>query len=169
MKIVFDIVRSDRKTVSLEITKDMRVLVRAPRRMKYDDIEAFVLKHRPWIDTHLQKRAEKNTAYESADEAALRKSAMKVIPERVRYYSEIMDLTPTGVRITGAKTRFGSCSPKNSLCFSCYLMQYPIEAVDYVVVHELAHIKEKNHGERFYALIEKYMPDYKERISILKK
>lgn len=169
MNIDFDIIRSDRRTVSLEITKDMRVLVRAPKRMKYNDIESFVLKHRPWIDEHLKREAAHNELFGCADEAALRKTAMKVIPDRVRYYSDIMGLTPTGIRITGAKTRFGSCSPKNSLCFSCYLMQYPPEAIDYVVVHELAHIKEKNHGERFYALIARYMPDYKERIAILKE
>lgn len=88
---------------------------------------------------------------------------------RVEYYSEKMGLYPASVKITSAATRFGSCSGKNSICFSYRLMLYPPEAVDYVVVHELAHIKEKNHSARFYALVERYMPDYREREKLLKK
>lgn len=91
------------------------------------------------------------------------------LPRRVEYYSEKMGLYPTSVKITSAATRFGSCSGKNSICFSYRLMLYPPEAVDYVVVHELAHIKEKNHSARFYALVERYMPDYREREKLLKK
>ena len=169
MDIKFEIVRSNRRTVSLEITKDAKVLVRAPQRMRYDDIEEFVLKHRAWIDAHLCRAKERELASEREDEAALRKKAAKIIPERVKYYSSVMGLVPTGVRITGARTRFGSCSPKNSLSFSCYLAGYPDEAIDYVVVHELAHIREKNHGKNFYAIIESVLPDYKERIALLKK
>ncbi|MEG1614194.1 MAG: M48 family metallopeptidase, partial [Oscillospiraceae bacterium] len=75
---------------------------------------------------------------------------------------------PTAVKITSAEKRFGSCSGKNSLCFSYRLMQYPQDAIDYVIVHELAHIKHKNHSKNFYELIEQYMPDYKERNAILK-
>ena len=79
-----------------------------------------------------------------------------------------MGLVPQGVKITSAKTRFGSCSAKNSLCFSYLLLCYPMEAVDYVVVHELAHIRFKNHKKEFYALIEACMPDYKQRRMLLK-
>ena len=60
-------------------------------------------------------------------------------------------------------------SGKNSLNFSYRLMMYPKEAIDYVVVHELAHIKHHNHSADFYKLIEQYMPDYKKRIAILKQ
>ena len=84
------------------------------------------------------------------------------------HYAEWMGVTPTGVKITGAKTRFGSCSAKNSLCFSLYLMAYPDAAVDYVVVHELAHIRHKNHSPAFYAEVARVMPDYRERRKLLK-
>ena len=80
-----------------------------------------------------------------------------------------MGVQPTGVRITSARTRFGSCSGKDSLCFSWRLMQYPEDAVDYVVVHELAHIVHKNHGPYFWALVGQYMPDYKRRRALLRK
>jgi predicted metal-dependent hydrolase len=73
------------------------------------------------------------------------------------------------VKITSAKTRFGSCSGKNNICFSYILMQYPEQAIDYVVLHELAHTRHHNHGPKFWALVEKYMPDYKQRRQMLKK
>ena len=80
-----------------------------------------------------------------------------------------MGLRPAGVTITSARTRFGSCSAKGRLCFSWRLMQYPPEAIDYVVVHELAHLVHMNHGPEFYALIERYLPDYKARRKLLRE
>ena len=79
-----------------------------------------------------------------------------------------MDVRPTGLKITTARKRYGSCSGKNSLCFSCFLMDCPEEAIDLVVVHELCHIREKNHAPRFYALLGQYLPDYKERKKLLR-
>ena len=79
-----------------------------------------------------------------------------------------MGVKPTGIKITSAKKQIGSCSGKNSICYSWGLMQYAPEAIDYVVVHELAHIIHKNHGKDFYKLIEKYLPDYKKREKLLK-
>ena len=79
-----------------------------------------------------------------------------------------MGLAPTAVKITSARTRFGSCSSKNSLCFSLYLMQYPPEAIDAVVVHELCHMRHRNHSPAFYAEVERWLPDYREREKLLK-
>ena len=94
--------------------------------------------------------------------------AKKYIPERVRYWSNITGLVPSAVKITRAKTRYGSCSSSNSVCFSCYCMRLEQREIDYVIVHELAHIKEKNHGKKFYAIIEKYLPDYKQTVYEIK-
>ena len=91
-----------------------------------------------------------------------------MIPGRVEHFAARMGVRPTGVKITSAKSRFGSCSGKNSLCFSWRLMAYPPEAVDYVVVHELAHITVKNHSRAFYRLVEQYLPDWRERRELLK-
>ena len=93
--------------------------------------------------------------------------ALELLPGRVAHYSRIMGLTPTGITVTGAEKRFGSCSGKNRLCFSWRVMLYPPEAIDYVVVHELAHIKHKNHGREFYALVASVLPDYRHRENIL--
>ncbi len=171
MDFDYEVIRSDRKTVGLQVTRDGRVFVRVPRRMSDDDVIKTVEKSRGWIEKNIEKQriiAENTPTLDQADIARLKARAQAVIPEKVRYYSEIMGLYPQSVKITSAKTRFGSCSGKNRLCFSLYLMQYPDEAVDYVVVHELAHIRHHNHSAQFYRLIERYLPDYKERIKLLK-
>jgi predicted metal-dependent hydrolase len=94
--------------------------------------------------------------------------ARRVIVERVSAYANHMNVTPTAIRITGAKTRWGSCSGKNSVNFSWRLIMAGDDVIDYVVVHELAHIKEHNHSPRFWAVIEKVLPDYKQRKKSLK-
>lgn len=92
-----------------------------------------------------------------------RSFAGKFIPERVSHFSELTGWTPTGVRIGAANTSWGSCSGKNSLNFTWKLMTAPPELVDYVVVHELAHTVEHNHSQRFWKLVERVLPDYKQR------
>lgn len=167
----YELIRSRRKTLALEITKDCRVLVRAPMRLSMAQIDAFVQKHESWIIRHLEvqrKRAAEYTPETVEDIAALRKQASEILPKRVAYWSDIMGVVPTGLKITTARKRYGSCSGKNSLCFSCFLMRCPAEAIDLVVVHELCHIREHNHGPGFYALLEQYLPDWRERKKLLK-
>ena len=168
----YELIRSRRKTLALEITKDCRVLVRAPMRLSQARIEAFVANHADWIERHLELQKQK-LAYAPPPPTAeaiaeLKKKARSILPDKVAFWSQIMGVTPTGLKITTAQKRYGSCSGKNSLCFSCFLMNCPEEAIDLVVVHELCHIHEKNHGPRFYALMEQYLPDYKERKKLLK-
>lgn len=99
--------------------------------------------------------------------ARLKALARKYIPQRVEYFAGIMGLTPTRITISSTKKRYGSCSGKKALCFSYRLMQYPKEAIDLVVVHELSHIRHKNHGPDFYACIASVLPDYKARKKLL--
>ena len=167
----YTLIRSSRRTMALEITRDGRLLVRAPQRAPQAVIDRFVASHTDWIAVHLEKqrqRAERHPPLTDDEIAALRQKARDILPGRVAHYAGRMGVTPTGVKITGAKTRFGSCSAKNSLCFSLYLMAYPDTAVDYVVVHELAHIRHKNHSPAFYAEVARVMPDYRERRKLLK-
>lgn len=156
--------------MGIEITDNCEIIVRAPKKISDREIAEFVNKYRGWIDKKLpeaEKRAKKSKAI-SEKEDELRRAAREVIPPLVERYSKLMGLKPASIKITSAEKRFGSCSGKNSLCFSWRLMAYPTEAVEYVVVHELAHIKHHNHSSAFYSLIEKYMPDYKERQKLLK-
>jgi predicted metal-dependent hydrolase len=115
-----------------------------------------------------QRAAEAGPPPTAEEIDALKARARAVLPEKVAHYGAMMGLHPTGLKVTAAQKRYGSCSAKNSLCFSCYLMRSPDEAIDAVVVHELAHIRYKNHGKSFYALVEQYMPDYKARKNLLK-
>lgn len=168
----YELIRSRRKTLALEITKDCRILVRAPMRLSQERIDAFVAAHADWIQRHLaqqrQRAASAPPPPTEAQIAELKQKARAVLPGKVAFWSQKMGVTPTGLKITSAKKRYGSCSSKNSLCFSCFLMNCPEEAIDLVVVHELCHIREKNHGPGFYSLLEQYLPDYKERKKLLK-
>ncbi|MGI6005767.1 MAG: M48 family metallopeptidase [Christensenellales bacterium] len=170
--MLYRLVRSNRKTIALTVTKDLEVLVRAPLRASRRQIDRFVGAHENWVRVHMDKQRQYNARHKEPDEETLKelsRLAKEQIPPRVARYAAIMGIYPTGVKITRAKTRFGSCSAKNSLCFSCRLMLYDTRAVDYVIVHELAHIAHKNHGKDFYALIESVLPDYKARRALLKE
>ena len=163
--------KSDRKTLALEITKDLSVLVRMPYTCPKSRADQFVKDHLDWITVNLEKQRRRAEQFTLSDKTikALRAKAKEIIPKRVEYFSHLTGLVPGGVGITSAKTRFGSCSGKNRLNFSLYLMQYSAEAIDYVVLHEICHIRYKNHGKDFYGLIARYMPDYKKYVKELKK
>lgn len=168
----FEIIRSERRTLALEITDNAKILVRTPRRCPAAYIQSFVDNHADWINAHMEKqllRAQSHPQLSDEDCKVLITRAKNEIPPLVDYYAGIMGLTPARVKITKATKRFGSCSSKNALCFSFRLMQYPQAAIEYVVVHELAHLVHHNHGRDFYALIKSVLPDYKQRNKLLKK
>lgn len=164
MKITYSI----RKTVSLSVNRQGEIEVRAPYGCPAAFIERFIQKNQKWIARRLEEQ--KNQKQYTAQEIeALRRRAKEYLPQRVAYYAPLMGVQPTALRITSARTRYGSCSGKNSINFSLYLMEKSPRAIDYVVVHELAHIKQHNHSPAFYREIEKILPDYRERIKELKQ
>lgn len=169
--INYKLVRSRRKSLALEVNKEACVIVRAPVRVPEREIARFVESHAEWISRAQKRQMERRAAHPEPDEAKraeLQRHAREELPLKVRRYACLMGVRPAAVKITSARTRFGSCSGKNSICFSWRLMEYPDEAVDYVVVHELAHIVHKNHGPHFWALVARYMPDYKQRRALLR-
>ena len=156
--------------LALSVRADGSVVVRAPLKTSEKRIEAFVAEHEAWIDKAKARAANRKYSLKEAtpeEEKELRRRAKEIIPERVQYFAPLIGVSPTRITITGARGRFGSCSGKNSISFSFYLMRFPEEAVDYVVVHELCHILHHNHSKEFYKEIEKILPDYKERKSLL--
>lgn len=166
------VIFSNRKTISLSVTSDVEIIVRAPKRTSKKYIEKFVNSHQEWIENQIARIEEANknrVVLSDEDIKSLKIQANILLNDRVKHFEKIMNLCANGVKITSAEKRWGSCSGKNSLCFSYKLALLPVELVDYVVVHELAHILEKNHSNKFYAIIEKYMPDYKYRIAKLKE
>ena len=166
---MYELIRSRRKTLALELTRDGRLIVRAPLQISRREIDAFVNQHTDWIARHLAKQAARPPLPlpDSPEAEALKVRAQAVLPGKVAEWSAVMGVRPTGMKITTARKRYGSCSSKHSLCFSCYLMRCPEPAIDLVVVHELCHIREMNHGPGFYALLERYLPDWKERKKLL--
>ena len=134
---------------------------------------------RPGAHIHLPKRAtevidpkkpvkKKRTLSPEEQIAALMAQAKAILPGKTEQWAKVMGVTPMGVRISRAKKRFGSCSAENRIAYSYRLMAYPEEVIDYVVVHELAHIRHKNHSADFYAFVARFLPDYKAREAILK-
>lgn len=92
----------------------------------------------------------------------------KILPSYIQKYSSLMNLHPTSIKYRKNKRTWGSCNYKNGLNFNFLLMKFPLEVMEYVVIHELAHIKHKNHSSKFWNLVEKYCPDYKQRENLLK-
>lgn len=168
----YKVIRTKRKTVALQINSDGELIVRAPLRFPERKIKKLLEEHRGWIEKKTaESAARKQNHPDLSDEqiAELKRKAKLLLPELTERYAEIMGVDYGTVKITSAQKRFGSCSGKNNICYSYILMQYPIEAIEYVVVHELAHTVHHDHGKAFYSLIEKYLPDYKQREKLLKK
>ena len=165
MKFTYEIIRSSRKTLAVQVDSKCNITVRAPYNVTQKEIDFFLNDKKNWLEKTIIKQREKQSSrkeYSNEEIDALRKKAKTVLPEKVKWYSEIMGVTPTAVRINSAKTRYGSCSGKNSINLSLYLMDKDERFIDYVVVHELAHIKHHNHSKDFYSFIERFMPDYKQ-------
>ena len=166
-KIEYELIRSKRRTLSVEVDPSGNILVRAPWLMPKWRIEAFVREREDWID-RAKTRQEKLPDIREEDKAFYVKQAKALLPSKIDQYAKRMGVQPAGFTVTSAKTRFGSCSGKNRLSFSWRLMAYSEAAIDYVVVHELAHIRYKDHSRAFYGFIESVLPDYKDRIKLLK-
>ena len=159
----YQLIRSRRKTVALEIRPDGTLLVRAPYRMTARDIETFLGQHQSWIEKHQKKvlKARSQVKVLSSEELrALARQAARVIPERVAHFAPKVGVTYGRITIRAQRTRWGSCSSKGNLNFNCLLMLAPPEVLDSVVVHELCHRKEMNHSPRFYAEVYRVFPEY---------
>ena len=164
-----EIIRSARRTVALELRADGGVLVRAPRRMPERDIRAFVASKRRWIESHRQRlflrrqqmgRTRPLTPEQLADLSAAAAADMAARCER---FAPLIGVTYGRIAIRRQRTRWGSCSGKGDLNFNCLLMLAPEPVRDYVVVHELCHRKYMDHSPRFWAEVERVLPDWRER------
>ncbi|MCR5117357.1 MAG: M48 family metallopeptidase [Lachnospiraceae bacterium] len=163
----YTIIRSNRRSLSITIDPDANLIVRAPRRMSDRTIAAFVASKRDWIEKHMEKvrkraaKREEVPEFTEEERKALTKKARKMILEKVAYYAPIVGVTYGRIAIRKQRTVWGSCSSKGNLNFNYLLALMPDEVVDYVVVHELCHRKEMNHSPRFWAEVEKVIPDHK--------
>jgi predicted metal-dependent hydrolase len=170
-----EIIRSNRKTLSLEIKKDLRVIVRAPITTPHRRIEEFLKEKSGWLEKNLKlmkERLEKRNLMPSLTEEDIKKAkklAKKIIPKKVSEFAKIIGVTFGGVSIRLQKTKWGSCTQKGNLNFNCLLVFCPEEVLNYVIIHELCHIKQLNHSKAFWAEVEKHCKNYKELQKWLKK
>lgn len=166
-----EIIRSNRKSISIQVGKGGRVTIRAPYHVSEREIMRFVQEKEDWIRKQQAKiRAREESlqneldqlggSLSSAEIRELADQAMKVIPERVAYYAPKIGVDYGRITIRNQKTRWGSCSSKGNLNFNCLLMLTPPEVIDSVVVHELCHRKAMNHSKAFYQEIYRVFPEY---------
>ena len=130
----YQVIRSARKTMTLEVRRDGHVIVRAPLRTGLPRIKRFVNQKQDW--------------------------AKETITKRVAYFARLMGVSYRNITIREQKTRWGSCSSEKNLNFNWKLILAPPEVLDYVVVHELCHLKEMNHSKAFWDEVGKVMPNY---------
>ena len=185
-ELTYDLIRSARRTIGLEIMADGKLLVRAPYRVSKAEINRLLEQKRNWILAHLEKQAQKKAQIEAEKEAKrqarlqagldpepepekltfaeiqkLAKEAMVYFPQKTAEYAKLVGVTYSRITIRNQRTKWGSCSGKGNLNFNCLLMLAPEHVRDYVIVHELCHRLEMNHSPRFWAQVERVMPDYK--------
>ena len=173
-QISYQIIRSSRKTMSLEIKADGSVVVRAPLRLSEAKIQKFVEEKQEWILKNLEKIQKRDAQKENVQKLSalerqhLQNKACVVIPRRVAYYAEKLGVSYGKITLRQQKTRWGSCAANGNLNFNWLLILAPPEVLDYVVVHELCHRREMNHTQAILKEVEKILRDYRERQMWLK-
>ena len=166
-KISYQIIRSSRRTISLEIKPDGRIIVRAPLRLSENRIRKFVEEKQEWILKNMEKIQKRDEQREhvprlsALERQHLQNKACVVIPRRVAYFAEKIGVTYGKITLRQQKTRWGSCSSKGNVNFNYQLYYMPQELMDYVIVHELSHRRHMNHSAEFWAEVEKYCPEYR--------
>ena len=162
MAFSYQIIRSRRKTISLEIRPDATILVRAPRQLSDRAIRDFVLSRDRWLREKLKKYEARPPLppLTATELEALKKQAKADLTARVARFAPMVGVNYNRVSIRAQKTRWGSCSREGNLNFNCLLMLVPEEVRDYVVIHELCHRKEMNHSPRFWAEVARICPQY---------
>jgi len=200
------IIRSRRRTLSLEITTDARLVVRAPFRAPDTWIRDMIEEKRGWIERKIAEMKARPAPGErrfvageeflflgksyalgvlDGSDAGITmsdrlyigelrlpecrallqewytKKAAEIFPVRVTGVATLLDYVPKKIRITDARRRWASCSSTGTLSFSWRLVLAPPEVIDYVIVHELVHLRQPDHSDRFWTNVEKAMPDYR--------
>ena len=212
IRLSYSLIRSKkrRRTISLHIKEDGKIVIYAPYRTPKWEIEKFIQEKQPWIS---EKVLEKEKRTKEAERAFLpgekflylgewyplemqesasqgpplklafgkfilnddhtaeardlfcnwyKREAKEKITERVDYYSHRFHLVPEGIKITSARFRWGSCSRDNRVSFSWRIIMGSLSVIDYVLIHELVHIREKNHSRNFWNYLASIFPDYRQ-------
>ncbi|WP_428087282.1 M48 family metallopeptidase [Candidatus Thioglobus sp.] len=198
----YQLIRSKRKTLSLQINQDAQLVVRSPNKLPIAEINKFIEQKSSWIDSKIRACSNKQinkpkyqqdekflylgssypldinpekTSKLGFDGASFASNAaskqlfldwykakfIQIALPRLNYYAQKNQLNYQQVRFKSQKTLWGSCSSSNNINLNYLLIRAPIAIIDYVIVHELAHIKHKNHSQNFWDFVMQMLPDYK--------
>lgn len=175
MYITYEIIKSSRKTIAVEVRQDGSVLVRAPRNCPQSRIDTFLKEKQAWVLAKVEEQKEKEAdsmkiqPLSEAEQRLYRDKAREIFEQKVSYYAQMMGVSYGRIAIRDQKTRWGSSSGEGNLNFNWRLIFAPAGVLDYVVVHELAHRKEMNHSPRFWRVVEDTMPEYRKYQKWLKE
>jgi predicted metal-dependent hydrolase len=162
----------------LRVLKKDLIQIRANRYFTIGDAKDLIIRKKEWILENIIKLEERQNLLadeflflgktEKLNEYKIKnldnfykKEIEKYIFPFIEKYSNLMNLHPTKISFRKNKRTWGSCNYKNELSFNYLLMKYPLEIMEYIVVHELSHIKHKNHSKDFWNLVEEFSPNYK--------
>ena len=162
----------------LRILKNDLIQIRANIYFTIYDAKDLISRKKEWIESSILKMQDKSInedeflllgEIKKIDEYKIknidtfyRKEIEKILPQKVQEHSIRMNLFPTSISYRKNKRTWGSCNYKNGLNFNILLMKFPLEVMEYVIVHELAHIKHKNHSKDFWTFVAVFCPNYKE-------
>lgn len=161
--VYVDVVRSRRKTLVISIVDSSHILVKAPISTKDIEIYRFLDDKKDWLIKNISfmQKIDSEKVELSDDRLSLMKrEAKKILPEKCDYYAKILGVSYNRITIRHQRTVWGSCSGKGNLNFNVLLMAMPDDVQNYVVIHELCHLKEMNHSPKFWELVSTVMPDY---------
>ena len=164
----YQLIRSRRKTLCVEIRPDGTLLVRAPSRMPKREIDGFLMRKADWIQKHLPK-APPLPPFTPEELAQSAQETSRLLPEKVAHYAARLGVSYGRIAVRCQKTRWGSCSSRGNLSFHCLLSRMPETVFNYVVVHELCHRKHMNHSAAFWDEVAAILPDYKASRDWLKR
>jgi predicted metal-dependent hydrolase len=214
MEITYTLIYSDRKTLGLSVERDKSIVVRAPRRVKENEIVDFIERKKFWLHqklNHTQKYAfskkkefvsgsailylgrnyklnitnedhddlkfdnsfiiskkNRSRAHDLFRDWYLQKAREKII-EKATCHAKNLGVEYGEVKVSDLRFRWGSCTPKNNLNFNWRLIKAPLPVVEYVIVHELAHLIEENHTPKFWSIVKTQLPRYREAKDWLKE
>ena len=172
--IRYSVKESDRaKRMRLAVYCDATVVVTVPRGVEMGLIEKFLQEKRSWIEDKIayftQFKNKPITRFSETDYKKYKDDAFALAYERVSHFNQIYGFSYNDINIKNQKTRWGSCSAKGNLNFNYKILFLPEAVRDYVVVHELCHLKEFNHSKKFWNLVAKALPEYLEINAELRK
>ena len=160
------------KHLRITIHQDKRVVVTAPIYTSYKTMERFLDSQKDWIKNKLSKLKDNKSTLPSGGVTHYKKhkeQARALVNNRLEYFNQFYGFEYNRISIRNQKTRWGSCSRKKNLNFNYKIIFLTQEQADYIIVHELCHLKEMNHSKSFWLLVLKEILDYKEIRKMLKK